>query len=434
VSQAIRDVAALLQRETGIVTRDQQLPGLEAALGRIEPGMDAERFLSEVAARGRAPRLLGRLIDEVTIKETYFLRDRRELDAIDWPRLLGGARASGSDVVRIWVAACATGEECYSLALMCSEALGPGKVSVLGTDISAAALRRAEQGRYSERAVRHVDPEGRERHFTRDGRHYVVRERIRGLVRLRRHNLFREAAPPPGEVPFDLITCRNVLIYFDPPAVASIIARLEGALRPSGQLLLGVADRLVDTSDRLGRGARTRRADRRREPRPPRPALRRPLGLPATEAGSGSSASVPARSADRPRRRREDMLEDALQAADAGDIGAAMAKVSEILDRDPLDADAYFVQGLAELAGGDAPAAVMALRRALYVDPTFAIAAFELGRALDSAGDRRGARRAYEQALRMLDPDDDRHRAVLGDVEFGDVAAACRTRLRASAR
>jgi chemotaxis methyl-accepting protein methylase len=377
----------LVERETGIVIRDPQLPGLKAMLARLEPDMDVATFLSEAADPAAGSGLLGRLVDEVTIQETYFLRERSGLDAIDWAGLLTRVRATGSQSVRIWVAACATGEEAYSLAMLASEALGPAgtKVTVLGTDISTAALRRAEQGRYSERSMQNVAPELRERYFVRDGRHHRVGERLRTLVRLRLHNLISDPAPPLGELPFDLITCRNVLIYFDPPTVEGVIGGLETALRPQGQLLLGVADRLIGTSQRLTRLAERRKTGGRR-PSPPRPAtLRRPL-------------------------RR--------------------AAVTEAPASDPLDAEGYFLRGLTELERGEANTAAATLRRALYLDPSFGLAAFQLGRAQDATGDRRAGRRAYEQALRILDPDDKRHREILDQVDLEDVAEACRVRLR----
>src|SRR5207253_817418 len=145
--------------------------------------------------------------------------------------------------------------------------------------------------------------------------------------------------PPPGEVAFDLIACRNVLIYFEPKTVEGVITGLESALRTGGQILLGSADRLAGTAAR-------------------------------------SSSSRPQR---QPQVRR----------------------------------------------GGPDPRR----RRAIYVDPRFGLAAFELGRAQDALGVGRAAARAYAQALRVLDPDDDRHATILGQVDVGDVAAACRARL-----
>jgi chemotaxis methyl-accepting protein methylase len=418
---ALREVADLVQRESGIVIKDPQLPALEAALRRIEPGMDAGALLARVAKAGGREAVLGRLIDEVTVKETYFMREPRDLEAVDWRRLVQEAAARGADRARVWVAACATGEEAYSLAILASEALGPhaSTASILATDISEAALERARAGVYSERAVRNVPPQLRDRYFTHDGNRYSIRDELKSLVRFGRHNLITDAVPPPGELRFDLIACRNVLIYFAAETVEHVIGSLESALRPEALLILGAADRLTGTAGRLGGLKLDRPAIAERRPRPAAKADRRRRG-PRPRSASKSP---------HPRRRVEDRIEDALAAADRGNLGQALEITARVLTADPLQADAYFVHGLAELGLGDADAAANSLRRALYLDPSFWLAAFQLGRAHDIRGDRPAARRAYQQALRTLNPDDDRHRIILDQIDVGDIAAACSARL-----
>jgi chemotaxis methyl-accepting protein methylase len=421
-------IAEVVGRETGIVIKEPQLPALAAALSRIAPGMDAEHFLAELGAGPSSAPLISRLIDEVTVKETYFFRQPQELRALDWRAALETARTHGSSSVRVWVSACATGEEAYTLAILAADALDPGSppVTVLATDISAAALERAEAARYSERALRGVPDEVKEHHFVRDGDRYRVGEAIRSLVRFRRHNLVRDAMPPLGEVPFEVIACRNVLIYFEPAMVELVVDRLETALRVDGTLILGAADRLGVTARRHSRdGPVARPTERRGVAKRP---LRRPLGLDDPSAPEPASATERA-ATERPR--AEDPVEDALLAADAGDLDATLAITAEVLDEYPFDADAHFVHGLAELGRGDAGGAAYSFRRATYVDPSFGLAAFELGRAHESRGDASAARSAYRQALRTLDPGDDRHRVILDYVELSDVAAACRGRLRA---
>jgi tetratricopeptide (TPR) repeat protein len=103
--------------------------------------------------------------------------------------------------------------------------------------------------------------------------------------------------------------------------------------------------------------------------------------------------------------------------------------VASLLADTPLDADAHFIQGLVLLESGEPAAAAVALRRALCTDARFALAAFTLGRAFDALGDTPAAGRAYEQALRTLDPEDDRHERMLQQIDPGDIAAACRARL-----
>lgn len=432
MSSGLEQVAGVIRRETGIAIEQAQYPALAAALRRISPEMDAQQFIAEAGTQDTDRALLSRLVDEVTIKETYFFRETRELYVLDWPRMLETARSEGAAEVRVWVAACATGEEAYTLAILACEAFGGLRppVSILATDVSGAAIDAAGRGRYRERAMRKVPLDAREHYFHADGDVLVVGQTLRSMVRFRRHNLTSEPFPPPGEVHFDLIACRNVLIYFGAKTVASVITGLESALRPGGQILLGAADRLA------GSAARPTPDGPARERRAPRPAAdpqkrARTLGVAprggGVETGPRSAKRGPEQPAVVPGGGRR--LEDAIAAADRGDLDAAIAVTGQLLEHDPLNADAYFVRGLAELGAGNTEEAVASMRRAIYVDPSFGLAAFELGRAHDALDDERAARRAYEQALRVLDPEDDRHVAILGQVDVGDIAGACRARL-----
>ena len=400
----LAEIADLVRRETGIVLPAARETALRAALERAAPGLGVASFARATSDPARGRDLLARLIDEVTNQETFFVRDRGQLDEIPWHALLQRARAAGSGTVRVWCAGCASGDEAYTLALLATEAFAPAPapVNVLGTDISQAALAAAAAGQYRERAVHVLEPSLRRRYFHQaPGGGYVISDLLRRLVRFRPHNLARDACPPPGEASFDLITCRNVLIYFSAPLVPAVIDSLERSLRPGGMLVLGAADAL----HRLDRPAAPRSA------RPARPQPRRPLPR-------GPSLS------------REQRLEAAMEAADHSDRDGALAHVASLLAITPLDADAHFIQGLVTLESGDPAAAAVALRRALCTDARFALAAFTLGRAYDALGDTRGARRTYEQALRTLDPEDHRHERMLQQIDIGDIAAACRTRLR----
>lgn len=411
----LAEITEFVHRETGIVLPAARETAILAAVGRAAPGLDPGRFVRAASARDGGSWLVDRLIDEVTVQETTFLRDRDQLDAIDWHRLLQGARAMGPGPVRVWSVGCASGEEVYSLALLATEALAPARlpvrgpsgvparvpVDVLGTDISGAALAAAAAGRYRERAVRALDGSLRGRYLDlQDDASYLVGDRLRGQVRFRRHNLARDPKPPGGETGFDLIVCRNVLIYFERSLAERVIASLELSLRPGGRLLLGAADAL------------TRGAGRSAPPAAAAGTLRRPLGR-------------------EPSPSREQQLRAVLDAVDSGDRESALVGVASLVTDDPLDADAHFMDGLVMLEAGRPARAVAALRRALYADPQFGLAAFTLGRAYDALGDVPAARRAYEQALRTLDPADDRRALMLQQVDIADIAAACRARLAA---
>jgi len=380
VTRALSQVADLVYLETGIRVRQHQHPFLQAALDRVGAGPGAEAFLRGVADPRRRARLVARLIEEVTVKETSFLRDRRQLASIDWPLLLAGAHARGATQARVWTAACATGEEAYSLALLASEAFAPAPapVRILATDISADALFAAQVGSYSARSVRDLEPGMRMRYLRAEADRLVVGERLRRLVTFARHNLICDSFPPLGEAPFDLVLCRNVLIYFDAGSVGGVLESFERARAPTGTLILGAADALCASASRIAADAAPGPPAEQRTPRK----LRRPLGrLPAAAP-----------------------VEDADSAA------------------------AYFQRGLEELEDDDPAAAVRSLRRALFVEPHFGLAAFKLGGAHEALGDLPAARRAYRQALRALEPHA-RHEPFLGQIDLADVAAATHARL-----
>jgi chemotaxis protein methyltransferase CheR len=365
VTRELSQVADLVHLETGIRLREHQHSFLQAALDRIGAGSDPEAFVT-------------RLIEEVTVKETSFLRDRGQLASIDWRLLLQRAHARGASHVRVWTAACATGEEAYSLALLASEAFAPAPapVRILATDISADALARARLGSYGARSVRELEPGLRTRYLHEEAERLVVGEQLRSLVTFARHNLIRDPFPPLGEAAFDLILCRNVLIYFDAVTVGDVLESFERARAPTGTLVLGAADVLCASASRIAAAAAPGPAAERT----PLRTLRRPLGrLPA---------ALP----------------------------------------DAHDATAYFQRGLAELEGDDPAAAVNSLRRALYVEPKFGLAAFKLGGAHEALGELPAARRAYQQALRALEPHA-RHEPFLGQIDLADVATAARARL-----
>jgi chemotaxis protein methyltransferase CheR len=387
---AVTRIAELIGRETGIAIGSAQMSSLRAALERAAPGRRAAEVLSELPD-DRV--LLQRVIDEVTVNESYFFRHLNELRAIDWRGLLETAQ---DGVVRVWSAASAAGEEAYTLAILAAEAFGSDPpVSILASDICGPALVHGRAARYPMRSLREVPAAVRERHFVPAGDRLEVRSGLRRLVRFRRHNLVLDSAPPLGEERFDLILCRNVLIYFDAPTAERTTAELESALRPGGQLILGAADRLCG-------GPARRRPQRAKPPAPPpRP---------------------------RPKPRR---VQEARKAVAEWSLEQSGEDAARAAHEDPLDVEAHFVQGVAELARGDAAAAVASLRRALYLDPLFGLAAFKLGRAHEALGQPDAARRAYSRALKALAPDDPRSRALAENVSLADVAQACHARISA---
>jgi chemotaxis protein methyltransferase CheR len=409
VTLALRGIADLLERESGIRLEEHRYGALTAALRRAAPGVTPEQFLRLARDPVRGAPEMARLLDEVTVQESSFFRESEALDGVDWSELLARAAASGSAVVRVWVAGCANGEEAYTLAILACEAFGHASppVSILATDVSWHALERAREGAYRERGLRELS-NGRRARWLRpapDGR-LAVGDELRRLVHFRRHNLVAEPVPPAGEARFQLVACRNVLIYFNPAKALEVSRRLATALAPGGVLLLGAAD-----------------------------------AVSAAAAGQDLPEEVPSTPptpAGRPRPAvagRDELLTRARAAAEAGRAGEALAHVDTLLRRDPLDAGAHSLRGLVELAGGDAEAAAASLRRALFAEPDLGPAAFMLGCAHEAAGRDAEARAAYVQALRTLGGNlDERYAAVFGELDLAKALAGCRARLEGSAR
>ncbi len=190
------------------------------------------------------------LIELLTVNETYFFREVEQMEALldrIWPGWAGGRRP-----IRVWSAACSTGCEPYTLAILLLERglVGPGRapVEILGTDISETVLRQAREGIYGEFALRATPAPIRQRYFKREGERYRLDPRVRSMVTFRRDNLLGGGAGGAAGA-FHVIFCRNVLIYFDMEAKRKVVARLASMLRPGGILFVGRSESLFQVPE-----------------------------------------------------------------------------------------------------------------------------------------------------------------------------------------
>jgi chemotaxis protein methyltransferase CheR len=211
-------------------------------------------FLTSPAGAGEMPQFL----DAITTNETYFFRDSQHYRWLGGEFLPEAARLAGLRQhprrLRIWSAACSTGEEPYSMAIEIAEKrpiLAGWDVKVLGTDISGAALAAARAGRYDARAVRDVGPARLAAFFDEDraaGR-WAVKPDVKALVIWKQHNLLR----PLDEGPFDCIFIKNVLIYFDSESKQAVVKNLIAALAGGGYLVVGPTEGVFNMLDPLGK-------------------------------------------------------------------------------------------------------------------------------------------------------------------------------------
>ena len=174
------------------------------------------------------------LLDALTINVTKFFRNAETWDALR-PFLvaLGQTRRE----LRVWSAGCASGEEPYTIAILLLETLGEARGFIDATDIDRLSLERTRQARYPEAAFSEM-PAGLQRRYFRDGQPI---ESVRSLVRIHTHDLTRDA---PLRPPYDLIVCRNVVIYFERSAQERLFQVFVDALSPGGVLLLGKVETL----------------------------------------------------------------------------------------------------------------------------------------------------------------------------------------------
>ena len=248
-------IAALLKSRSGLVIGPDKLYLLETWLAPIlrRHGL---RDLPTLAARLRASssdELARTVVEAMTTNESFFFRDDKpfaHVRAEGLPRLLS-ARPAGAEL-RIWSAAASSGQEAYSLAMILAD-LGPqpgGKrIEIVATDIAREQLARAREGLYTQFEIQRGLPmQMLVRHFRKEDAGWRINAKLREMVQFREWNLLADLRPLGL---FDIVFCRNVLIYFDQPTKSAVLDAIARQLRPDGLLYLGGAETVLGLSDRF---------------------------------------------------------------------------------------------------------------------------------------------------------------------------------------
>jgi chemotaxis protein methyltransferase CheR len=256
-------VRQLVHRESAIVLQ----PGKEYLVeARLLP-MAQQRGLSGVSELVESVRnrpdaaTTRRIVEALTTNETSWFRDGDPFTALTstvLPSLLGDRRPE--ERLNIWSAACSSGQEPYTIAMLLSDALPDAarRVSITATDLSREMVERTRSGRFSQLEVNRGLPASMlVRHFTRAGNEWEISPTLRRMITTTECNL---AAPLPRMGPFDVVYLRNVLIYFDLATKQGILRRVRQLMRPDGWLFLGAAETTLGVDDNwervvLGRGS-----------------------------------------------------------------------------------------------------------------------------------------------------------------------------------
>jgi len=252
--QSFEVFSSLLRNGSGLVIGPDKQYLLESRLGAI---LKAEglRDLDALAdrLRGRALDIERQVIEAMTTNESFFFRDDKPFahfrtNAI--PKLLT-SRQPGTKL-RIWSAAASSGQEAYSLAMILADLrgqIGARPVEILGTDLSREQLIRAQSGIYSQFEVQRGLPMTMlVKHFSKDGANWQISAALRAMVSFREWNLL--ADPRPLGM-FDVVFCRNVLIYFDQPTKARVLNAIAKQMAPDGLLYLGGAETVLGITDKF---------------------------------------------------------------------------------------------------------------------------------------------------------------------------------------
>ncbi len=229
----------LVESRLGPVCQRFGIASLSALIGRLKGAPD--------------PALEQAVVEAMTTNETFFFRDRTPFDLFRQVLLPGCLAARGSTRrIRIWCAAASTGQEPYSLAMILKESaqkLTGWNIEILATDISTEVLEKAKAGYYTQFEVQRGLPiQLLLKYFTQEGDRWRISEEIRSMVQFKPLNLIHSFG---ALGTFDIIYCRNVLIYFDAPTKADVLRRIAQALNPGGAVLLGAAETVIGLSDAL---------------------------------------------------------------------------------------------------------------------------------------------------------------------------------------
>jgi chemotaxis protein methyltransferase CheR len=264
---------ALVYQECGMHFDDRRTHFLQDRLQRRLKECQLDSFYSYyrllISQQGKQE--LSRLLENLTVNETSFFRNKAQLDLFQrevMEDILRRKQERRSYNLRIWSAGCSTGQEPYTLAMLVADALAyyylrnplpfesplpkpmvppPWRVEILASDINYSVLRAAQEGSYGEHQMTGVDYGYRLRYFDKMGDRYAVKKNVKELVHFDFHNLKTEYLPQRN----DIIFCRNVMMYFDEAEQRRLIEKFYRCLNPQGYLFVGHAESLLGLTEKF---------------------------------------------------------------------------------------------------------------------------------------------------------------------------------------
>ncbi|CAO3453770.1 CheR family methyltransferase [Azospirillum largimobile] len=380
-------------------------------------------YLAALEAQGPGGPEYQGLINELAVGETFFFRYIEQFDAlraVAIPECI--RRNQATRLLRIWSAGCSIGPEAYTMEILLkqhfAEQLEGWQVHIVGTDINGAFLEQARRGTYGDWAVRGLSPETLEACFDRQDKLWSVKPKYRQWTSFMPFNLVEGSIPsyPHGIGHFDIILCRNVMIYFDEATRHRLLANLHDALSDAGWLVVGHAEAGPQMNElfipvSVPGATLYRKQGDRAAPAPvatpgpspvapaPMPAVkprRAAAAKPATKAASKAPSRAPSRAATPPAAPTPPDQSETNERSSL--LEACLARV----EANRMDPAAHYQLGLVEeeLGVGDP---VAAFKRALYLDPRFVLADYHLALAYWRRGRLVPAQRHFRNAREALE-------------------------------
>jgi chemotaxis protein methyltransferase CheR len=443
--------------QIGLNFSKNRWPELEHGIGKASKEFgfhDPEEGIHWLMSSSLSKKQIEILSTHLTIGETYFFREQETLDLLNTqvlPQLLQAAHGQPRPL-RIWSAACSTGEEAYSIAILLDQKkkqLKGWDITLLATDINIKALEKAEAGIYSEWALRSTPGWIKHRYFTKNGKKsYEIKPHLKPMVQFRYLNLADGLYPSllNNTNAMDIVFCRNVLMYFLPRKIKAVVNGFYRSLVPEGWLIVSPTDSFHFLE--LECFARSplnpclfNKCEKKAKTRTP---TVEPLDLsylpyrevppvPVEERAEVNSGIEKYSDALRLYRQGNypgtiDCLEDFLRGrngiptdqareiqgdayaliarsyANLGKLSEAVQWCRKAVESDKLNPAYHYLQVTIFQEQGDEEAALQSLKRCLYIDPDFLLAHFTLGNILSRRGDREEARKPLQIAISLLEP------------------------------
>ncbi len=409
-----------IRNRLGIIIHPHQLKDLQktilAACHKFN--YQPEEYFQLLTSCSTNSPLLEHLVLGITIGETYFFRDKTQMDLLEkqiLPQIILEKRKQNNLNLRIWSAGCASGEELFTIAIFLHELLpdlSAWTIQLLGTDINTQVLHRAVVGRYKEWSMRSISPYYKNKYFTKVNNEYLISSSLSSLVNFFYLNLNDDNFPSisNGTNAQDLILCRNVLIYFDSERINLLMKKFSACLIKEGYLLLGASDPINIKDSHLSAIPHSTALFSRQE------APVRMTPEPPQEIISATSLRLPAEAflhKPRPQKPKHPLFIDertvhqllaeskwqdilnyagrnekkpvfllnaeATAWANLGKLDQAAHTCEKSLSVDKANKNTYLIQAMILLELNRIEAAEAALKKAIFLDHTFVFAHFQLG-------------------------------------------------------